>query len=169
MKRITFLALIAIITLASINVDGKTRKVKSNNSSISYEKLVSTLAKGRHWNEKNLVKLGLKKLLKKTSKEEYGTEEWFIYGKNTTATANNDWTANLTSTGAHAFAIEVTLTTDNGTSLYFKEKADHDAFMSCARNSKYYEHNDESENIGCSFIQSYEYVNGWYVISIHVD
>ncbi len=169
MKRIILLALVAIIAVASINVDGKTRKARSNNNSISYEKLVTMLAKGTHWNEKNLVNLGLNKVFKKTYKVEYGTEKWFLYGKNITAISNNDWTANLTSTGAHAFALEVMVTTDNGTSLYFKEKADHDAFMSCAKKSKYYEHNDENEYIGFSLIQSDEYVNGWYVISLHLD
>jgi hypothetical protein len=36
MKKIILLALVAIIAVASINVDGKTRKARSNNNSISY-------------------------------------------------------------------------------------------------------------------------------------
>lgn len=166
MKRFTLLTLIAVIAIASINLEAKTAKAKS--SSIPFEKLVTMIAKGNHWNEKNIVTLGLKRLIKKTSKAEYGRDVWYIYGKNTEATQKKYWTANLTSTGSHAFAIEVTLTTDNGTALYFKEKADHDAFMSCARNSKYYSReNDDYESIGSSIIESDEYIDGWYVITFH--
>ena len=167
MKRFTLFTLIAIIALTSVNIDAKTRERKS--STIPFEKLVAMIATEAHWKEKNVAKLGLIKLIKKTSREEYGTDIWFIYGKNVKATANKKyWTANLTSTGSHAYALEVTLTTDNSTSLYFKEKADHDAFMSCARNSKYYDNSDEEyEYIGSSMISSDEYINGWYVISFH--
>lgn len=165
MKRFTLLTIIAIMILASMNVEAKRSKAKS--ISIPYEKLVTMIAKETHWNEKNVARLGLKRLVKKIEREEYGTGTWFIYGNNVNAKANKNWTANLTSTGAHAFAIEVGLTTDNGTSLYFKEKADHDAFMSCARNSKFYERGEGYENIGYSTIESDEYINGWYVISFH--
>ncbi len=166
MKRFTLFTLIAIMALTSINLDAKTKAPKSSN--IPFEKLVAMIATEAHWKEKNIAKLGLKRLIKKTSREEYGTDIWFIYGNNVKATANKHWTANLTSTGSHAYAIELALTTDNSTSLYFKEKADHDAFMSCARNSKYYDNSDgDYEYIGSSMISSDEYINGWYVISFH--
>lgn len=166
MKRFTLFTLIAIIALTSVNIDAKTKVRKSGN--IPFEKLVAMIATEAHWKEKNVAKLGLKKLIKKTSREEYGVDTWFIYGNNVKATAKKYWTANLTSTGSHAYAIEVALTTDNSTSLYFKEKADHDAFMSCARNSEYYDNSDgENEYIGSAMISSDEYINGWYVISFH--
>ena len=166
MKRFTLLTLIAIMLVASMSVEAKRTKARSTR--IPYEKLVTMIATEAHWSEKNVAKLGLRKLVKKTSKEEYGTDVWFIYGKNVKATTKKNWSANLTSTGSHAYAIEVALTTDNGTSLYFKEKADHDAFMSCARNSKYYNNSDgDYEYIGSSMIVSDEYIDGWYVISFH--
>lgn len=168
MKRFLLLILIAIIAVPSINVEAEAKSPRTKINSIPFEKLVTMIATGTHWKEKNIAKLGLKKLVKKTSKEEYGTDFWFVYGKNAKATAKKNWTVNLTSTGSHAFAIEVALTTDNGTSLYFKEKSDHDAFMSCARNSKYYSSEDDNDIIGSSIIVSDEYINGWYVISFHM-
>lgn len=166
MKRLISFTLIIIIALSSVNIDAKTKALRS--SKIPFEKLVTMIATEAHWKERNVAKLGLKKLIKKTSREEYGTDIWFIYGKNVKATVKKSWTAGLTSTGSHAYAIEVALTTDNSTSLYFKEKADHDAFMSCARNSKYYDNSDgEHEYIGSAMISSEEYINGWYVISFH--
>lgn len=165
MKRLLLFALIAIVSLTSITVDGKRRVVK--NKTIPFEKLVDVIATEAHWKEGNLVKLGLRKLVKKTSREEYGTDIWYIYGKNTKATAKKNWQANLTSTGSHAYAIEVALTTDNGTSLYFKDKADHDAFMSCARNSQHYVKDGDYESLGFSVIEADEYVDGWYVITFH--
>ena len=168
MKRFTLFTLIAIMALTSVNINAKTPAVKS--SKIPFEKIVKMIATSAHWKENNVAKLGLKKLIRKTSKEEYGRDIWFIYGKNVKATTKQNWKANLTSTGSHAYAIELTLTTDNGTSLYFKEKADHDAFMSCARKSKYYHNSNEScESIGSAMFASDEYVDGWYVISFHND
>lgn len=165
MKRFLLLSLISLIAVSSLNVEAKSSKIENNK--IPFEKLVTMIATEAHWKEKNIVKLGLKKLIKKTRKEEYGTDIWFVYGKNAKASTKKNWKVNLTSIGSHAFAIELALTTDNITYLYFKEKSDHDAFMSCARNSKYYSSEENYEIIGSSMIVGDEYINGWYVISFH--
>ena len=69
-------------------------------------------------------------------------------------------------------AIVVTLMTDNSTELYFMEKADHDAFMECVRQSSEYRQDEGSEYneefLGENYIQSDEYRNGWYVVTFHV-
>ena len=70
MKRFTLFALIAIMVMASMNVEAKRQRV-AKLTSIPHEKLVTMIAKGTHWNEKNVARLGLKRLVKKIEREEY--------------------------------------------------------------------------------------------------
>ena len=165
MKRLLSIILIAAMAFALQNVAAKAPR--TTRGTIPFDKLVTLIAKQNHWQEKNLTKMGLKKLVKKSEQEEFGESVIFVYGKNAKASISHNWSVTLTSMGAHAYAIEVALTTDNGTSLYFKEKADHDAFMSCAKRSKYYSRDGDCQAIGGSTIENDEYVNGWYVISFH--
>ena len=137
-------------------------------SSIPFNKLVEMIATQSHWSAQNLSKIGLAKLVYKIEQdEEIGDFYYFVYGKNARVKSSKDWSVVLASKGRHAFAIEVALTTDNGTTLYFKEKADHDAFMSKVRQSSYYKSDEHTECLGGSLIESDEYKNGWYMISFH--
>lgn len=166
MKRLYITLLIAIIAMVSQDVIAK--RAKTSRSTIPFEKLVTMIATEAHWSEINLAKLGLNKLGKRTHREEFGECIIFIYGKNAKATISKNWNVTLKSTGPHAFAIEFAGTTDNGTVLYFKEKADYDAFMAYARKSKYYKrYEDGFESVGYSNIEGYEYHNGWHVIYFH--
>ena len=61
MKRLTLFTLIAIFALVSVNADAKNKRVKRN--VIPFEKLVAMIATEAHWNENNVAKLGLRKLL----------------------------------------------------------------------------------------------------------
>ncbi|MBO7610361.1 MAG: hypothetical protein J6S96_09200 [Muribaculaceae bacterium] len=166
MKRLTLSILIALIASVSISVAAQCSQKSCG--AIPFEKLVDMIATDAHWDCDNLVEIGLSQLVSETEDdEECGAFYYFVYGRNVEAKLSEDWSVTLTSEGPHAYAIEVVLMTDNGTKLYFKEKADHDAFMSCARESSHYDSTDVSEWIGLSLIESDEFIDGWYVISFH--
>ena len=141
---------------------------KSTCNPIPFDQLVEMIATDAHWDQQNLENIGLQQLFADTEEdEECGDFSIFVYGKNVKVSDAEDWNLTLDSSGCHAFAIEVTLTTDNGTKLYFKEKADHDAFMASVRESSHYSRNEYNESIGLSLIESDEHLNDWYVISFH--
>lgn len=165
MKRITLTLLIAIVALTSINAYGK--RSRASSGSIPFDKLVRMIATEAQVKEKNLSNMGLKKLAKDSHKEEHFTCVMYIYGKNANATISKNWHVKLTATGAHAFAVEVALTSDHSYSIYFKEKADHDTFITHARQSRYYKKEYGEERIGNVRIESDEYYDGWYVISFY--
>lgn len=166
MKRLALTILIAVMALASQDVAAKTSKVAKG--SIPFNKIVEMIATQSHWDRQSLSKIGLSKLVYKIEQdEESGDFYYYVYGKNVKVKSCKDWSVVLASKGRHAYAIEVALATDNGTTLYFKEKADHDAFMSKVRQSSYYRHDEHTECLGSSLIESDEYKNGWYMISFH--
>lgn len=164
MKRLTTILLILVVALATQDVDAKRLKRRSHDP---LTKLVEMIAAGNHWSQTNLAKMGLTKLFSEVQQEEYGESELFVYGKNATATIADDGTTILTATGANAFAIEVVLTTDNGTAVYFKEKADHDRFMALVRKSRHYKRYDQYEALGTHTIENDGIQNDWYVITFH--
>ena len=156
----------AIVTLTSMNLAAQSPK--STCDPIPFDQLVEMLATDAHWDQDNLTAIGLNEIFSDSFlDEECGEFSFFVYGKNVKVNAAEDWNLTLESNGCHAFAIEVTLMTDNGTRLYFKEKADHDAFMASVRESSHYSRNEYNEYIGLSLIESDEYVDDWYVISVH--
>lgn len=178
MKRLLLLVMIGLIGLTVVNVEAKTRRVKRKANvasnvikNVPIVDLVDVIATGSHWKERNLAKLGLKKLAKKTMREEYGTSVLYVYGNNAQATVDSNWETTVTATGANAYAIELALTTDNSTTVYIKDEADYEAFMSCMKQSGYY--NDSDENfilLGQSSIVSDECNDdGWHVITFHAD
>ena len=157
----------AIVTLASVNVMAKS---KAKKEVVPFGQLVEMIANGEHWVESKLVEIGLTKLISEVDSEivEGADCNYFVYGKNVKIKKQDGWSVTLKSKRHHAVAIEVTLMTDNGTNLYFKDKADHDAFMDCVRKSSKYVHDGDYEAIGGSLIESDEYKDGWYVISFHM-
>jgi hypothetical protein len=158
--------MVAFMAFASQDVAAKSSKAAGE--TIPFDKLVTMIATGAHWSENNLTEIGLKKLCRDSYDEEFGEAVMFVYGNNVKAKMSKDWNVKLSSKGPHAYAIMVQLTTDNSTALYFKEKADHDAFMDCLRQSSYYSQGEYDEIIGECLIESDEYKNGWYVITFHV-
>ena len=141
---------------------------KSTCTPIPFDQLVEMIATDAHWDQQNLTNIGLQQLFAETEEdEECGDFSFFVYGKNAKVSASDGWSVTLASTGRHSFAIEVTLMTDNGTKLYFKEKADHNTFMERFRKSSQYDRNEHSEWVGLSLLESDEEVDGWYVISFH--
>lgn len=166
MRRIAIILSIAIMAVTSLNIAA--RAEQTSQKAIQFEKLVEMLANDAHWDNQNLINIGLQELIFETVEdEEAGDFYYFVYGTNVTAQHNEDYGVNLTETGPHAFAIEITLMTDNGTNLYFKQKGDHDEFLRCVRQSSSYVNNNGLEYIGISLIESDEFVNDWYVISFH--
>ena len=154
------------MALTSLNVVASTPQATQNN--IQFEELVEMIATDAQWFEQNLSNIGLQEVVNETEEdEECGTFYYFIYGQNVNVQTSEEGNVCLTATGPHAVAIEVTLMTDNGTNLYFREKGDHDEFLRCMRQSRTYVNNDGQEYIGISLIESDEFVNDWYVISIH--
>lgn len=166
MKYISSIIMIAVMALASQNVAAKCSKAASE--TIPFEQLVTMIATGSHWHENNLAEAGLNKLYRDSYEEEFGEAVIFVYGNNAKAEVSDAWDVKLSSEGPHAYAIEVKLTTDNGTALYFKDKADHDAFMDCLRQSSYYRQDEYDEIIGESLLEHDEYLNGWYVVKFHI-
>ena len=197
MKRITFSLLIALVALASMNCVAKKSKATvaetpaaeqatSAAEEIPFEKLVDLIATSGHFDENKLVEeLGLKQLISTEYSFAYegleGAVEgdvssmyYFVYAQNATAKLVEGEYGDelrLTSTGPHAYGIEVHLDTDNGTKLYFKEKADHDAFLQCLRKSSKYSTFEHSggvnEYIGEGLLQDEEFLNDWYILDFH--
>ena len=167
MKHLSSIILIACMALATQNAAAGVHKAPDG--TIPFETLVEMLATGAHWSEEALTDIGLDKLYSESYEEEFGVCSLFVYGKNATAQVSENWDVTLTPTGDHAYAIDVALATDNGTDLYFKEKADFDEFMGYAKQSSYYSSDEYYDAIGCSVIMGVEYVDGWYVISFHGD
>jgi hypothetical protein len=200
MKRITFSLLIALVALASMNCVAKKSKATvaetpaaeqatSAAEEIPFEKLVDLIATSGHFDENKLVEeLGLKQLI--STEESFADEGdeglegavegdvssmyYFVYAQNATAKLVEGEYGDelrLTSTGPHAYGIEVHLDTDNGTKLYFKEKADHDAFLQCLRKSSKYSTFEHSggvnEYIGEGLLQDEEFLNDWYILDFH--
>ncbi|MBR1552283.1 MAG: hypothetical protein IJ632_08215 [Muribaculaceae bacterium] len=164
MKRLTLSIMIILMALTALNADARMPRQERG---VLYTRLINLLATSGQWDEQNLTDIGLKKIFSETEEdEECGTFYFFVYGKNTKVSASEGWKVSLEATGSHAIAIEVTLMTDNLTKLCFKEKADHDAFMAYVKKSKHY-NNNGLPYIGLSLIESDEFVNNWYVISIH--
>lgn len=194
MKRVSLTLLIALLALASLNCVAEkskataevttTEKSSGSTESIPFDKLLDLIATANHFEENNLLNLGLKQListdisfddeLEEGVEGDVGSMHYFVYAQNATATQVEGEYGDelrLTSTGPHAYGIEVHLDTDNGTKLYFKEKDDHDAFIKCLRNSddySTYEHSSGvNEYIGNGLLEKDEYVNGWYVLDFH--
>lgn len=169
MKRLTLTLLIAIMALTSTNVEGKSPQTSTG--SVPFDKLARMLATGAQWKESNLSKMGLKKLAKRYERTEYGSDIIYVYGRNAKANITKNWNVKLTATGPHAFAVEFAGATDNSTSIYFKEKADHDAFLIYAKKHGYYKQERMcgivEKRIGGEMIEGDGYFNGWYVISFH--
>ena len=160
--------LFMIVALASMSMAARTPRA-SRAGSVPHKLLVELISTGSHWDESNLTKCGFSKLVSlREVDEEAGEFSYFVYGKNAKAAITEGWHVALTPKGRHAFAIEVTLATDNDTKLYFREKADHDAFMARVRQSSKYVHEGDNEWIGSAYIQGDEYVDGGYVISFHM-
>lgn len=166
MKYVSSIMMVAFMAFTSMNMAAMSSNAASE--TIPFEQLVTMIATGSHWHESNLTEIGLERLYRDSYEEEFGEAVLFVYGINTKAEVVEDWVVQLSSEGPHAYAIEVKLTTDNGTALYFKEKADHDAFMDCVRQSSYYSQDEYDEIIGESLIEHDEYKNGWYVITFHI-
>lgn len=177
MKQIALSLLIAAVVL--ISFDCSARKPKADTAVVLFQQLLTMIADGTHYDESNLVNIGMEQLIKSVEQdeEEPVTYIYFVYGNSVTATQVEDEDGcpqlQLNATDKHAHAIEVHLDTDNGTNLYFKEQADHDAFMQCLRNSSKYSANQHeqgvTEYIGGALIESDTFTNGWYVISFHGD
>ena len=164
MKKLTFSIMIALMALTALNANARMPRQERG---VLYTKLINLLATSGQWDEQNLTDIGLKTLFSETEEdEECGTFFFFIHGKNTKVNASEGWNVTLEATGSHAIAIQVTLMTDNETKLYFKEKADHDAFMAYVKKSKHY-NNNGLPYIGLSLIEKDEFVNDWYVITFH--
>ncbi|MBR1803643.1 MAG: hypothetical protein IJ775_01885 [Muribaculaceae bacterium] len=153
---------------------------------IPVETLVNMIAQLTHWNEDSLAGIGLAKLKSEIDDNFFDVADdglegeacdavasYFVYGHNVKVAASEGWNVTLAADGPHAIAIEVTLMTDNDTKLYFKDKADHDAFMNTLRQSSDYEryeyndNHDYNEYIGSCLIQSDEFIDGWYIIDFH--
>jgi hypothetical protein len=170
MKRLSSIITIALIVLVTLGAAAKTPKAED--CAIPFDKLVNVIASSGHWSEENLSAIGLAKVVSRTAQEEFGESTTYVYGQNVKCRITEDWEVNLSAKGLHAFAIVVTLMTDNSTELYFMEKADHDAFMECVRQSSEYRQDEGSEYneefLGENYIQSDEYRNGWYVVTFHV-
>ncbi len=131
-------------------------------------KLVEMIATGTHWEEANLTNAGLAKLVsEKEMDEECGEFSYFVYGRNVKAEKREGWNVSLDATGEHALAIEVVLDTDNKTNLYFRDKADHDAFLNVAKKSAHYTNDGHNSRIGSSLIEHDEQKKGWWVITFH--
>ena len=166
MKRLNLTILIAFVAFTTLVATA--RAPRASRGAIPFQQLVEMIATDAHWNTDNLEQIGLTRLVSECEQdEECGDFHYFVYGKNVKAKTAQEWSVTLTPAGRHAFAIEVTLMTDNCTKLYFKEKADLDAFMSCARRASCYSRDEHTESIGLSLIESDEYIDGWYVISFH--
>lgn len=166
MRHLSFALIIAVMAFTSLNVEAEDKQAIEK--SIQFEELVEMLATDGHWDNQNLLNIGLEELIYETEEAEGGGDfYYFIYGNNVIAQTTEDYSVNLTETGSHAFAIEVTLMTDNDTKLYFKEKSDHDEFMRCVRQSSEYENYDGRESVGLSLIEDDEFTGDWYIISIH--
>ena len=132
------------------------------------EKLLEMIASDTHWDEANLANAGMSKLVsEKEMDEECGEFSYFVYGRNVKAEKGEGWNVTLEATGEHAMAIEVLLDTDNRTNLYFKDKADHDAFLSVAKKSAHYTSDEHNARIGGSLIEHDEQAKGWWVITFH--
>ena len=199
MKRIALPLLIALVALTSVNCVAEKSKTTATETSsseqmaapaedIPFDKLLSMIEEADHFDEANLVDLGLDQLISEeynfNDDDEEGLEGgvegdvssmiYFVYGKNATATqveGEHGLELRLKSTGPHAYGIEVHLDTDNGTKLYFKEKADHDTFLECLRKSSKYSTNEHpggvTEYIGNGLLENDEFVDGWYVLDFH--
>ena len=198
MKRIALSLLIAFVALTSVNCVAEKSKATAENAAaeqasvtaenIPFEKLLNLIETAGHFDESNLVDLGLDQLISEeysfSDDDEEGLEGavegdvssmlYYVYAKNATATqveGEYGQELRLTSTGPHSYGFEIHLDTDNGTKLYFKEKADHDTFLECLRkSSKYstYKHpGGVTEYIGEGLLENDEYVNGWYVLDFH--
>ena len=180
MKHLTTTLLVAFLALTMAPVSAAAQQP------IPFDKMVDMIAQLTHWNEDSLAAIGLTKLVSETDNNFFDVADdglegdagdavasFFVYGHNVKIATQEGWNVTLASAGPHAFAIEVTLMTDNDTNLYFKEKADHDAFMTVLRQSFHYERYEYNENhdyneyIGSCLIQSDEYIDGWHVINFH--
>lgn len=132
------------------------------------EQLVALISSQSHWDEANLSAIGLNCLVSETEEdEEAGVFTYFIYGRNVRVAEKDGWTVALAATGEHAFAIEVTLMTDNGTRLFFADEADALEFLRCARNSADYELFGSNESLGTSLLEGYKHEGDWWVIDFH--
>lgn len=166
MKRLTFTLLMLVMATTWHMAEAKTPK--AGRGAIPFNRLVEMIAEDAHWVQDNLAQIGLSELVSESeTDEECGDFSYFVYGKNVKAQLAEGWSVALSARGRHAFAIEVTLMTDNSTVLYFKEKADHDAFMSCVRRSSRYCRDEHTESIGLSLIEGDEYRDGWYIVTFH--
>lgn len=191
--------LIAIVALTSLNCTARHQEnspeavpvtqTENDTSAIPFDRLVELIAKGDQFDETKLTELGMKQLIseEESFEDEYDVAEpteddgtnvssmlYFVYAQNTTATfveGEHGRELRLTATGPHAYGFECHLDTDNGAKLYFKEKADHDAFLQCLRKSDEYSTNEYSggvtEYIGTSLLQDDVEQDGWYIIDFH--
>ena len=168
-KRALFVLVLAL-GLTAINMQAQSPKAPST---VLYEKLVALIPNCEHWEADNLTKIGLTELVTDIREgdpdNDWDEGSWyFVYGKNAKVASRNNYNVTLESTGSHAFAIEVLLTTDNRTVLYFKEKADYDEFLSIVRKSREYSsRGDGYQEIGNCSINCEGLTDGWYVISLH--
>ena len=196
MNRITFSLFIALVALTSVNCVAEKSKttakdavVEQTSCEIPFEKLVDLIATSGHFDENKLVEeLGLEQLIStEYSFADEGDEGlegavegdvssmiYFVYAQNATAKQVEGEYGDelrLTSVGPHAYGIEVHLDTDNGTKLYFKEKAEHDAFLQCMRKSSEYSTHEHpggvNEYIGQGLLQGDEFANDWYILDFH--
>lgn len=166
MKHLASIILVALFALTTGN--SSARSNQHGCSEISFETLVEMISTLAHWDENNLIELGLTQLVSAVDEdEECGEFYYFVYGKNTEVEKGDNWNVKLKANGCHAIAIEVTLMTDNETKLYFKDKADHDAFLDALRKSDSFVQDGNYRAIGTSCIEYDEFTDGWYIISFH--
>lgn len=168
MKCLSFF-LLSLIAIVSASAQTVTSEPETTDDALPIEQLVALISSQSHWEETNLSAIGLNCLVSETDEdEEAGVFTYFVYGLNTRVAEKDGWTVALEATGEHAFAIEVTLMTDNGTRLFFAEEADALEFLRCARSSAGYELFGENEILGTSLLEGYKHEGDWWVLDLHV-
>lgn len=163
------MVLIAALGLAATNMWAVSPKTPTT---VFLENLVELIPTCGHWETDNLAKIGLTELIIVVEENDVDNEwdegAWYIvYGNNAKVASRNNYYVTLESTGSHAFAIEVLLTTDNRTTLYFKEKADYDEFLAIAKKSGEYTKEGDYQSLGNCSLDCEGLVDGWYVIRLH--
>lgn len=164
MKRLITLIIIVVIAVATVVTSA--RVPRKDRPDIPFMQLVDSIAVLSHWNQESLAQLGLREIFSGSEEdEECGTFNYFVYGNNVEIATQDGWDITLAATGSHAYAIEVTLMTDNDTKLYFKDESDYQIFISCIKQSGNY--NSDYDQLGYNLIELNGLVDGWYVISFH--
>lgn len=164
MKRLITLIIIVVIAVATLVTSA--RVPRKDRPDIPFMQLVDSITVLSHWNQENLAQLGLQEIFSDSEEdEECGTFSYFVYGSKVEIATQDGWDVTLAATGPHAYAIEVTLMTDNETNLYFKDESDYQIFISCIKQSSKY--NSDYDQLGYNLIERKGLVDGWYVISFH--